>query len=179
MTKNTKKNVILTNDFNIDDYRKTFAEEEGITEEETYERIHEIKLYEYIDSQINEDLANFYQEVINYEAKHEGKWYVVLASLQSWNGYYAGGNVIKGMMTVVSRCMEDYYELYHEGKKLFMSATHHDGTNSFKIKELTKEGERYFENHEHDMSDRELHAKLFNDSHLSRHPTIFKEIYGF
>ena len=35
------------------------------------------------------------------------------------------------------------------------------------------------ERHEYDMSDRELHAKLFSDSHYSHEVTVFKEVYGW
>ena len=60
-----------------------------------------------------------------------------------------------------------------------VTAHHHDGTNCFQIKELTKRGEEFAERHKWDMSDRELHQKLFNDSHYSRNVRAFKEIYGW
>ena len=66
-----------------------------------------------------------------------------------------------------------------KGKRLTTTCTHHDGTNFFEIKELTPRGVTFKTNSGKTLTDRELHHKLFTDSHYSREVTMFKEIYGW
>ena len=106
--------------------------------------------------------------------------YLVIASLGLWNGRFDGGKIISGRLDeVIRRCFEDYNRVYMEGRNLQISATHHDGTNYFTIKKLTPKGEEYAERHEWDMSDRELHQRLFKDSHYSHCVRFFADLYGW
>lgn len=118
-------------------------------------------------------------EIEFYEKENGQKQYIVLANLGLWNGRFDGGKIINGLWEAISQCFEDFNEIYEEGGKLKVVAHHHDGTNYFEIKELTERGEEYSERHKWDMSDRELHQKLFNDSHYSRNVKVFKENYGW
>ena len=113
-----------------------------------------------------------------YEKEHGTKTYVILADLGLWNGHAAGGKVIKGLWNAISKCFEDYNHIYEYRRRLCVDAIHHDGTNHFQIKELTSKGLDYVENHQY-MSDRELHERLFKDSHYSHEVTMFKRMYGW
>ena len=66
-----------------------------------------------------------------------------------------------------------------KGKRVKVKAIHHDGTNYFQIRELTDRGYEYWQNHQYDMSDRELHHRLFKDSHYSHEVSLFNKIYGW
>ena len=118
-------------------------------------------------------------EVNYYECKHGHKHYIVLADIGRWNGRFDGGKVIKGLWQSIYECLEDYNEIYQEGKRLKVTAIHHDGTNYFQIRELTDRGYEYWQKHQYDMSDRELHQRLFKDSHYSHEVSLFNEIYGW
>lgn len=135
-------------------------------------------MYEYLASEIDWMLGDLYCEIETYERTHGAKSYVVLADLGLWNGRYDGGKVINGLWNTISQTLEDYSTIKLVGKRLKVSAVHHDGTNYYEIRELTDKGTQYMERHEYDMSDRELHTKLFNDSHYSHEVSMFKEIYG-
>ena len=113
-----------------------------------------------------------------YEKQYGAKTYVVLADLGLWNGRAEGGKIIKGLWNAISKCFEDYNHIYEYRRRLYVDAIHHDGTNHFQIKELTPVGIDYMENHPY-MSDRELHQRLFKDSHYSHEVTIFKKMYGW
>ena len=136
-------------------------------------------LQEYIQDVNNDYLEDVHSEIVFYEKTHGQKMYLVSADLGLWNGRAEGGKVITGLWNAITQCFEDYNEIYEEGGMLKVTAHHHDGTNFFKIKELTEKGEEFAERHKYDMSDRELHKKLFNDSHYSRNVKLFKEIYGW
>lgn len=170
-----KKNMIWSYDTSCwdEDEMKSMYEEcyEETPSEET--------LQQYIDDTNNCYLEDVQEEITFYERKNGQKQYIVLADLGLWNGRFDGGKIITGLCNAISQCFEDYNEIYEEGGQLKVTAHHHDGTNYFQIKELTERGEEYAERHKWDMSDRELHQKLFNDSHYSRNVRAFKEIYGW
>lgn len=148
--------------------------------EEAYEEIpNDEILQKYIDDVNDDYLGDVRSEIEFYEKKNEPKQYIVLADLGLWNGRFDGGKILTGLWEAISECFEDFNEIYEEGGKLKVVAHHHDGTNYFEIKELTERGEEYAERHKWDMNDRELHQKLFNDSHRSRNVRLFKEIYGW
>ena len=111
-----------------------------------------------------------------YEKQHGQKTYIILADLGLWYGHAEGGKIIKGLWNAISECFEDYNHIYEYRRRLYVDAIHHDGTNHFQIKELTPKGLDYVENHQY-MSDRELHQRLFRDSHYSHEVSMFKTMY--
>lgn len=138
----------------------------------------EAELDTFIDEDNMRALEDEQHNVTYYEKEHGQKTYVVLADLGLWYGHAAGGKIIKGLWNAISKCFEDYNHIYEYKRRLCVDATHHDGTNHFQIKELTPKGLEYVENHPY-MSDRELHERLFKDSHYSHEVTLFKTIYGW
>lgn len=136
-------------------------------------------LDKFIDDANYRNLEDEEDNVSYYERKHGYKHYVVLADLGLWNGRADGGKIIRGLWKSISECFEDYNEIYQEGKRLKVTAIHHDGTNYFQIRELTDRGYEYWQNHQYDMSDREMHQKLFKDSHYSHEVSLFNKIYGW
>lgn len=170
-----KKNMIWsynTSSWDEDEIRGMYEEcYEETPDEET--------LRQYINDINDCYLEDVEGEISHYEKTNGQKQYIVLADLGLWNGRFDGGKIIIGLWNTISQCFEDYNEIYEEGGKLKVVAHHHDGTNYFQIKELTERGEEYAEKHKWDMNDRELHQKLFNDSHYSRNVRAFKEIYDW
>ena len=138
----------------------------------------DVDLDEYIEEENRMNLEAEMDNVTFYEREHGAKTYVILADLGLWNGRAEGGKIIKGLWNAISKCFEDYNHIYEYRRRLCVDAIHHDGTNHFQIKELTPKGLEYVENHPY-MSDRELHERLFNDSHYSHEVTLFKTIYGW
>ena len=147
--------------------------------EEIYEKTpDEEELDRFIEDTNAMYLDDEYANVTFYEEEHGSKTYVILADLGLWNGRAEGGKIIKGLWNAISKCFEDYNHVYEYRRRLCVDAIHHDGTNHFQIKELTPVGMDYMENHPY-MSDRELHERLFKDSHYSHEVTMFKKMYGW
>ena len=147
--------------------------------EEIYEKTpDEEELDRFIEDTNTMYLDDEYANITFYEEEHGAKTYVILADLGLWNGRAEGGKIIKGLWNAISKCFEDYNHIYEYRRRLCVDAIHHDGTNHFQIKELTPKGLEYVENHPY-MSDRELHERLFKDSHYSHEVTLFKTIYGW
>lgn len=170
-----KKNMIWSYDTSSWDEDEMRGMYEECYEETPSEEI----LQRYIDDTNHCYLEDVEGEISHYEKTNGQRQYIILADLGLWNGRFDGGDIIVGLWNAISKCFEDYNEIYEEGGRLKVTAHHHDGTNYFQIKELTERGEEYAERHKWDMSDRELHQKLFNDSHYSRNVRAFKEVYGW
>lgn len=170
-----KKNMI----WSYDTYGWDEEEMKAMYKECYEETPSEETLQQYIYDTNQDCLDDEKSNVKFYENIHGQKQYIILADCGLWYGRRDGGKIITGLWNAISQCFEDYNEIYEEGGRLKVTAHHHDGTNYFQIKELTKRGEEFAERHKWDMSDRELHKKLFNDSHYSRNVRAFKEIYGW
>lgn len=162
-------------DENLEAYRE-FLE---INNQPVPDEIEDSDLDEYIDSCINENLSILASEIRHYERTHGEKEYVVIADLGLWDGRQAGGRIIKGLYNAIRRAFEDYNTVEMRGNRLTVSATHHDGTNHFEIKELTPRGVTFKAHSGKNLTDRQLHHKLFTDYHCSREVTLFKEVYGW
>lgn len=133
----------------------------------------------YLESCVADDWQLVVSEINYFEKKHGTPYYVIQADLGLWDGRHAGGKVVCGLANALEMTMEDYTKIYIEGGLLKVRAAHHDGTNHFKIRELTDCGADYYERHNGCMDDRELHEKLFNNYHYSRHVRAFNQIYGW
>lgn len=170
-----KKNIIWSYDTSNWD-----KEEIKSMYEEAYEEIPNDEILQKYINDVNDDyLGDVRGEIEFYEKKEGMKTYLITGKLGLWYGTVDGGKILTGLWNAISKCFEDFNEIYEEGGKLKVVAHHHDGTNYFEIKELNEKGIKYAEKHQWDMSDRKLHQKLFNDSHYSRNVKMFKEIYGW
>ena len=148
--------------------------------EETYGRTpSDEELSAFVEENNSKYLSDVISEIEHYESVHGKKSQVVVAKLGLWNGTFDGGKIIVGLANVIRECFEDYNRLYVDGRRLRISASHHDGTNTFEIKELTDNGADYADRHDYDTEPRELHAKLFNSSNYSREVKLFADVYGW
>ena len=164
-----RKNILWsydTNDWNekemIDNYREAYEMDES-------EEVDMDKVRDFADwTNLN------YLSDLNYDFNHYDIYtqlpeeYIIVGKLGLWNGTFDGGKVIHGLKHSVYECFEDYNEIYYEGKMLKVKAIHHDGTNIFKIKQLTWKGIDYYNKYRLVMGARELYERLFNDSHYSK-----------
>lgn len=174
--------MIYDSEYKDSDYFLEFLEDFGITKEQ-YEK--NKKKYEndfllYCDEEKNNEYNDNIANIVYHEDAHGRKEYVVKAILGLWDGKHEGGRIISGMRNVILRCSSgcDFFRFFIEGRCMRFISDHHDGTNSFWIKELTERGEKYYKAHKDEMGQREMVEKLFNDRHLSRHVTIWNEMYG-
>lgn len=171
-------NELPTDEKVLNEYREAYAETYDIPLEEAMD-IDDYTLDIFIAQELDRDYDDEVSNIRCHEKNHDTKQYVILASIGRWDGTYDGGKVITSMIRVIQECTQssDYVRIYFKNGLMRIRGAHHDGTNSFRIRELTPAGEQYIENHP-DMSDRELHRTLFNSSRYSHRVSIFHEIYG-
>lgn len=112
------------------------------------------RVQSWFDTQIEVDFDDFRDDFGDRRV-------LVIANLGLWYGRRDGGQygILKELLY---KMFEDSNDVYfnEEDKTLRLEATHHDGTNIFKIYELTKEGWDYLENEALDVEPREAHKHV-------------------
>lgn len=177
-----RKNLIFSN-YNSDDYREgaieNLMENCGYVSEE---EIPESEIWNEIWFMQNDDWALESGEIDQYLA---GKSLLVCGSVGLWDGRFAAGKIVSGgkLWDCLKDC--DYMEIWDEGGHLHIKGSHHDGTNCFEVKVLTEKGEELWNKWCYDecprwnnLSEREVHRKLWENSKYSHVPHFAKNVYG-
>ena len=131
-----------------------------------------IEIYNNIDFESDFDfLSNTLKEIDNY---FDG--FVARGSLGLWNGTRLGYKFLNKLEEVYS-FLEDYTKIVVNFKTgmVEIQTIHHDGTNIFKIKGISKRGFDFFNNHYYDFSDFDLCQKIFDTKGLTK--KITKKIF--
>lgn len=149
-------------------FLKEMAKENGenpdeVTEEEIWERVGEEER-EAWRLNVEENLMDFFS----------GKTVLMKGTVERWNGKGEGGEIgdfEKLLHDFLKDC--DYVHIYDEDGHLFISASHHDGTNEAEVRILTEKGIELYEDWENcegpfkNLSEREIHEKIMSSSSLS------------
>lgn len=104
--------------------------------------------------------VNDYREMFDTILKDfcEGKTFVLQGTVGTWQGKMLGGFIFNspdGFYRAIEKC--DDFAFYDDRGRLLIECDHHDGHNSYEVKELTEIGLKYLEEHE---DCRETHTKL-------------------
>ena len=106
--------------------------------------------------------------------------FLLCGSVGRWNGRFAGGYFFREFDDLY-KCWKDcdYIKIYDENGHLYIECSHHDGSNSYEIKELTAKGAEFRYDHEYDYSDRELHEKLWKSNFYTKLPHYAHKVWGY
>jgi len=89
-----------------------------------------------------------------------------------WNGPVEGGKFIENFRDFSTAIQHlDYLKITDSDGHLFIEGYHHDGADSYEIKQLTPKGYTYANNNYFAHS-RELHQKIMNNNFFSRLPRL-------
>ena len=132
---------------------------------------------EWKQEQMEIDWEEVKREIKNF---FDGKTVMFCGSLGLWRGTYAGGKV-GDFWELFNKVMEDcwYFKLEDIKGHLYLTCSHHDGTNRFEIKVLTDKGIQYFDNWNYGTDERteqDCHKQLFK--RYSVLPRYARTIYG-
>lgn len=150
----------IFSDENIEYAKENLKEElekEEVSDEEVEKRL-------YSDNELE---FEYIGEVLSTLFEKKNKL-LVKGVESTWSGKGEGGKIIdewSELLNIFSHCA--CIKIQTEKGHLYISGSHHDGGLEVEVKELTKKGEDYAENHWYD-SDRDVHTKLFNSSNYSR-----------
>lgn len=113
-----------------------------------------------------------------YQAKYELDEYfkdckklIAFGTCGLWHGNYAGGFLFDTFDELIKKIGKDcdYFKFHDENGHLYMQCSHHDGTHSIEIKELTDRGYDYYNNWELNWSDKRTEEYV--------HTQIIKKIF--
>lgn len=104
--------------------------------------------------------------------------FLVVGTCGLWNGNFAGGKFCRNLDEVM-QCMKscDDYEIYDENGRMYITGWHHDGTNNFAVKTLTRKGLELAEK-EGLGNYRSLHEKLWNSNLFTKDLHFSADVYG-
>lgn len=172
MNKLVKERIIFQN-YDLDGYEEQYKE----MCEEDGEDFNEEAMWRWIDDMVNIDLEDALRELKGFFKNKV----IAFGSIGLWNGVFDGGKVFnnfeKAFWDMTKDC--DYIKIYDENGHLFVHCTHHDGSHTFEVKELTKKGEEYFERWEYsydNRTERDCHKQLI--AHYTTVPNFAHKIYG-
>lgn len=110
----------------------------------------------------------------------DGKTVIFFGSLGLWTGRHAAGK-IGTFEDLFHKAMIDceYLKIYDDRGHLFLQCSHHDGTNVFEIKTLTRAGIDYMDRWEYSTdrrTERDAHEQVIK--RYSRLPRFADTVYG-
>lgn len=131
----------------------------------------------------------YFNDRINWEDEHsnlknffdcKGKW-IIFGFTQRWNGKYQTAYVFSDFDDAFCKATKDcdYFRIHDANGHLYITCSHHDGTNMYEIKKLTSKGESYLENWENNFNDNRTEEYVHNQiiENYSIIPRYFSTIY--
>lgn len=164
--KKNKKVTLYTNEITeekVEYARQYLLEENG--EEPT-----DSELWNFlnVDDDINWDV--FERE---YEKYFNTNNFVVKASLGRWNGRFNSGKILTSGWSDFVKIIGEYdnISIVDNNGHLEVVGRHHDGTDYFEIRELTRKGDEYANGYHYDKGEPEDAQAVWNNFH-SRLPRL-------
>lgn len=127
-----------------------------------------------------EDEANWDAEKKMLEDFFKGKTVGFFGEFGLWHGTYKAGNIgdfWKLYYEAVQDC--DYVKIYDENGHLYLTCSHHDGTNHFEIKVLNDDAEDYYDRWSYGNDNRkeyEVITQIYK--RYSKIPRYAQNVYG-
>lgn len=108
-------------------------------------------------------------EYIFEELNKQAEQFLMIGSCGLWNGRVNGGKILNNLMDFTQYTF-DYtiIELKENTGEIRIETHHHDGVNNYTIKPISKRGETFIDNHYYNLTDEELHNKLYNTRGLTK-----------
>lgn len=179
MKKIAKERIIYNNYDLWDDYPdeelKKLAIENGWVDDES-----EITDQMLIDWRYDEDEMQWQIVIKELEEFFKGKTVGFFGSVGRWNGTYKVGD-IGDFWTLYYKAVRDcdYIKIYDENGHMYLTCSHHDGTNHFEIKILNDDAEDYYDRWSYGNDNRkeyEVITQIYK--RYSKIPRYMQNVYG-
>ena len=142
-------------------------DEEEITDEMIWDEMHFLEEMYWYD--FSDELKRFF---------NKGNAWLLVGTLGLWDGKCKGGYIFN-TFEEFCKCLEDcdYVEITDNKGHFEIKCSHHDGTNHYEIKRVSDFGYEWYNNH-WDMSEEELHTKMWSNNFMTSLPHFARDIYG-
>lgn len=108
--------------------------------------------------------------------------FLAIGTCGRWNGNFPGGFIFSNYNELMQRFTDcDYFKIWDENGHFYVTAAHHDGRHSIEIKQLTERGKARYDRWDLEWgkeTEREIHEKLFHDSHYTKLINFAHRFYG-
>lgn len=151
--------------FLFDDY----AQENGWA---TIDDVDDDEIYKFLDAQHDDDWQELEFEL---EKLFKHNYAIIVGTLGLWYGRVDGGKFINNVGEFIEM-LKDNTKIYDKDGHLFIETSHHDGTNYYEMKLLTKKGVELAENNGF-RHDRKLHQTIFNNNFYSKLPKLYDKLW--
>lgn len=151
---------------------ETFAEEEGWL---SIDEIPDCVVYHEIELEQRSEWDDFMADLDYIFSKDT---YLLTGTCGRWNGPAEGSKFITSKDELLD-CIRhlDYIKFYDKDGHFYIRGYHHDGSDSYEMKRLTKKGYE-FANNNFFAQDRDLHTTIMNTNFFSALPRIAERLYG-
>ena len=135
---------------------------------------------ELADWRYREDEVDWDCEKERLDEFFKGKTVGFFGEVGRWHGVYKAGKIgefWKLFNDAIKDC--EYIRIYDENGHLFLTCSHHDGTNHFEIKVVTDKGSDYYDRWNYGTDNRkecEVHTQIYK--RYSKLPRFAETIYG-
>ena len=113
-----------------------------------------------------------------------GNSWLAMGTVGRWTGKHAAGTVFASWDEFFQGATKDcdYWKIWDENGHFYFRCSHHDGTNCFEIKRLSRRGVEVLENWEFDYTDETpeeiVHETLWGCNLFSGLPHFAHTVYG-
>ena len=151
---------------------ETFADEEGWL---TPDEIPDCVVYHEMDEERRREWDDFKADL---EHVFDKDCYLLTGTCGRWNGPAQGGKFIHNFDDLMD-CIRhlDYVKFYDENGHFYIYGYHHDGSDHYELKRLTKKGYE-FADRNYFAHDRYLHNTIMSNNFYSALPRFAKKLYG-
>ncbi len=151
---------------------ETFGEEEGWT---SIDDIEDCIVYHEIDEMLRRDWDDF---IADMEYLLSKDCYLLTGTCGRWNGPCEGGKFIHNTNDLID-CIRhlDYIKFYDENGHFYITGYHHDGSDRYELKKLTRKGFE-FADRNYFAHDRQLHTTIMQNNFYSALPRVAERLYG-
>lgn len=152
-----------------------------MVESEMYEKIEDIsdeQGYDYISYLQAQNFDYFEGELSAFIDEQENPM-LLIGYVGGWQRRSNGGIFVSrfgDLYTFWQHC--DHIKVEEIRGRLFIECSHHDGTNRAELRQITSKGNDYMNNHLHDMSEEELHTKLYKSRNYTKNANYKKTVWG-
>lgn len=108
--------------------------------------------------------------------------YLAVGTVGRWDGNYDCACIFSNFLELLHRFSDcEYIKIWDENGHFFMSGSHHDGTNTVEVKEITKQGKEYSDRWAY-LGDKRsayhVYKKMFSNSRYTHLIHYMHRTYG-
>lgn len=135
---------------------------------------------QYVLNEIQYQEEELWREIMDcFDAMFNDNYYLLTGYIGSWRGKLEGGKFIKSTDDLLDALEHlDYIRIIDRNGHLIIEGSHHDGSDRYELKKLTRKGYE-LANNNYFANDRKLHNTIMKTNFYSALPRFAKALYWY